>query len=111
VRNESLSSVKDFHSSLQTSFSMVDRLDLISIPDRDNSGRTPKKPGFLPFLRFVTKYSRKNPVSGSGRTPTKKPGFLPFLRFVTKYSRKNPVSDHGCASPILCLLFQSLIGI
>jgi hypothetical protein len=41
----------------------------------------------------VTKYSRKNPVSGRART-IKETGFFPISSPVTKYSRKNPVSGH-----------------
>ena len=45
--------------------------DLISIPDRDNSGRT----------------------------PTKETGFFAVFAIRNTSSRKNPVSDHGCVSP------------
>jgi hypothetical protein len=41
----------------------------------------------------VTKYSRKNPVSGYSRT-IKETGFFPISSPVTKYSRKNPVSGY-----------------
>jgi hypothetical protein len=42
----------------------------------------------------VTKYSRKNPVSGRPRT-IKETGFFPMSSPVTKHSRKNPVSGHS----------------
>jgi hypothetical protein len=50
-----------------------------------------KETGFSQNLWAVTKYSRKNPVSGPPVQP-KKPGFLQNLWAVTKYFRKNPVS-------------------
>jgi hypothetical protein len=45
----------------------------------------------------VTKYSRKNQVSGHSR-PIKETGFFPISSPVTKYSQKNPVSGHSSKS-------------